>query len=180
MWVGSFLRHYSTRRTGEVDVQPVLVAGGGSSAPQPRRSALTTVYLVGEKHGASSGQGAAGDVLWLTPLEDGGKGPRPQSCAIMGSPRAWSRASPGSLASSRYLTGDLLKPCSLTTPITGFSVLRGGRGGGEGELLARHHWHKWLVHLWNTTGGGGQRRGEGRRAGELARPPAPRINTWLI
>lgn len=29
--VGSFLRHYSSQRTGEVDVQPVPVAGGGSS-----------------------------------------------------------------------------------------------------------------------------------------------------
>lgn len=33
-WVGYFLRHDSSRRTGELAVQPVLAAGGGSLVPR--------------------------------------------------------------------------------------------------------------------------------------------------
>lgn len=96
-----------------------------------------------------------------------------KGCGVPGSLRAWSRASPGSFASSHYPTGDyFLKSCSLTAPIASFSVLPGGRrgaakaaAGARGELLARHHWHELLVHLCNTTGSGGHCRGA-RRGGE--------------
>lgn len=142
-WVGSFLRHHSSRRMGEAEVQPAPAAGGGwkcAVADSSRRR---------------------WEELWC---------PRPQSCAVTGSPRAWSRASLGSFASSRCPTGGyLLKSCSPTAPVAGFSVLQGGRrgaaegaAGGEGELLARHHWHELLVHLCNTTGSGGHRRGATR------------------
>lgn len=113
--------------------------------------------------------------------------PCPQSCAVTASPPAWSRASPGSFASS----GDyLLKSCSLTAPVTGFSVLQGGRrDAAEAAAGARGScWHVTIgtsclftsVTRQATEGTATVRHGEGRRAGELARPPAPLINTWLI
>lgn len=131
------------------------------------------------------GQGAAGNVPCPIPLEDSGTG-----CGVP-VPRAvpsWGPSEPGAehpLGVLHHLvnpTADYLpKSCSLTTPRHRLlSPKRGQKGccrggsGAEGELLARHHWHELLVHLCNTTGSGGLRRGatrggeKGWRAGQAA------------